>query len=97
MAWSDAARAAAAEMRRRKAAEHGLVKNARTGIPMRMPRAAMAAQMKKLRSDLRGGKLRLKKDLNFAKSQLSNYRLAAKNLRRGVVNTPAMRVMTSFK
>jgi hypothetical protein len=78
MAWSDAARAAALEARRRKAREWATPMDARTGRDDLMKRHELAAKMKELRARIRRGEFKTKGKKEWAKAQLSNYRYAGK-------------------
>ena len=93
MAWTDEARAAAAAKRKAKAALRLKVMEARTGMTQQFSRVEVAGQMKALRRQLRSGRLKLKKDIASAKSQLSNLRYAAKKGNYAGMSTPGSRAV----
>lgn len=78
MSWSDAARAAALEARRRKSEARIMVMDSQSGIKLKYSRKDMADKMRSIRKQLRTGKNLKIKDTLRMKSQLRNFRHAAK-------------------
>lgn len=82
--WSDAARAAAALVRRRKAGVTVSALQAHSGSPLQLTRAELAGNMRIVRARLRTEKLN-KRGRGLLKSQLSNYRYAARKSTRSLL------------
>lgn len=74
MAWSDAARRAAAETRRRKSLERRIVTEAHSGSPREYSRVEVAQNIRSIRRILRTSKKLPKKRIGMYKAQLSNFR-----------------------
>ncbi len=80
MAWSDAARAAAAEARRRKAGMTTMVMDARTGFSRRTNRKDLAAQIRAVRAQMRNVYV-TKGKLRSLRADLANKRYAARKMK----------------
>ena len=80
MAWSEAARAAAAEARRRKAGVRVRVMEAGSGMHNEMDRYGLARHTKAVRAILRDPKLSKGRRKHYM-AQLANNRYAAKKAR----------------